>query len=106
MVLLCGALAARHRRRCRAGRMLAAAAMPLLCGALLRTHFDLFPVALVLAALAAPRRDRPRAGFAVLGLAVMTKGFPLVVAPVAIAWLRRRADAVATPGRARSSARR
>ena len=47
--------------------MLAAAAMPLLCGALLRTHFDLFPVALVLGALLLLVRERPRAGFAVLG---------------------------------------
>ena len=76
--------------------MLAAAVMPLLCGALVRTHFDLFPVALVLAALLLLARDRPRAGFAVLGLAVMTKVFPIVVAPVAIAWLvarGRRRDA-------------
>ena len=106
VVLLCGALAragggpaaptpaagAAVSRRA----MLAAAAMPLLCGALLRTHFDLFPVALVLAALLLLARDRPRLGFAVLGLAVMTKAFPIVIAPVAVAWLlvqRRRRDA-------------
>jgi hypothetical protein len=86
-----GALAAPAPRA-----MLAAALMPLLCGALLRTHFDLFPVALVLGALLLLVRDRPRAGFAVLGLAVMTKAFPIVVAPVAIAWLLahgRRRDA-------------
>ncbi|HEX6652925.1 MAG TPA: hypothetical protein VF072_09295 [Thermoleophilaceae bacterium] len=70
--------------------MLAAASMPLLCGAVLRTHFDLFPVALVLAALLLLVRDRPRAGFGVLGVAVMTKVFPIVVAPVAIAWLLAR----------------
>jgi hypothetical protein len=76
--------------------MLAAAVMPVLCGALVRTHFDLFPVALVLAALLLLARDRPRAGFAVLGLAVMTKVFPIVVVPVAVAWLvarGRRRDA-------------
>ena len=89
MVLLCGALA---RDTGGDGRraMLAAAAMPLLCGAVLRTHFDLFPVALVLAALLLLVRDRPRAGFAVLGVAVMTKAFPIVIAPVAIAWLLAR----------------
>jgi Glycosyltransferase family 87 len=70
--------------------MLAAAAMPLVSGALLRTHFDLFPVALVLGALLLLIRDRPRAGFAVLGLGAMTKVFPIVVLPVAIAWLLAR----------------
>ena len=95
VVLLCGALARRTGGDARRA-MLAAAVMPLLCGALVRTHFDLFPVALVLAALLLLARDRPRAGFAVLGLAVMTKVFPIVVAPVAIAWLvarGRRRDA-------------
>ncbi|MET0615134.1 MAG: glycosyltransferase 87 family protein [Thermoleophilaceae bacterium] len=95
VVLLCGALARRTGGDARRA-MLAAAVMALLCGALVRTHFDLFPVALVLAALLLLARDRPRAGFAVLGLAVMTKVFPIVVAPVAIAWLvarGRRRDA-------------
>jgi hypothetical protein len=76
--------------------MLAAATMPLFCGALLRTHFDLFPVALVLGALLLLALDRPRTGFAVLGLAVMTKAFPIVIVAVAIAWLvgrGRRRDA-------------
>jgi len=86
VVLLCGALAARtggNRRRA----LLAAALMPLLCGALVRTHFDLAPVALTLAALLLLCSDRPRAGLAVLGLGAMTKFFPLLIAPVAIAWL-------------------
>ncbi len=96
MVLLCGALAARtggDRRRA----MLTAAAAPLLCGAMLRTHFDLAPVALTLASLLLLCAGRPRTGLAVLGLGVMTKLFPLVAAPVAIGWLlargRRRAAA-------------
>jgi hypothetical protein len=86
VVLLCGALAARtggDRRRA----LLAAALAPVLCGALLRTHFDLAPVALTLAALLLLASDRPRAGLAVLGLGAMTKLFPLLIAPVAIAWL-------------------
>ena len=89
VVLLCGALARTTRGNPKRA-MLAAAVMPLLCGALLRTHFDLFPVALLLGALLLLARDRPRLGFAVLGLAVMTKAFPIVVAPVAIAWLLAR----------------
>jgi Glycosyltransferase family 87 len=91
VVLLCGALARTAAGPGAARRaMLAAAAMPFLCGALVRTHFDLFPVALVLAALLLLARERPRAGFAVLGAAVTTKVFPIVVVPVAVAWLLAR----------------
>ena len=88
VVLLCGALAARTGGR-RTWALLTAAAMPLLLGALVRTHFDLAPVVLMLAALLALLDRRPRLGMAVLGLAAMTKGFPLVAAPVALVWLWR-----------------
>ena len=107
VMVLCGALAARtggDRRRA----LLAAAAMPLLCGAMLRTHFDLAPVALMLLALWLVVAERPRLGLAVLGLAVMTKGFPLVAAPPVLAWLAARdgrrvaLEAGAGAGRARS----
>ncbi len=67
--------------------MLAAAAAPLFTGAMLRTHFDLAPVVLTLGALLLLVSNRPRAGLAVLGAAVMTKGFPVVALPVALAWL-------------------
>jgi hypothetical protein len=95
VVLLCGALAqvtGGSRRRA----MLAAALMPVVCGALLRTHFDLFPVALLLGGLLLLCRDMPRSGLAVLGLGAMTKLFPLVAVPVALVWLvarGRRRDA-------------
>jgi hypothetical protein len=91
VVLLTGALAAftgGDRRRA----MLAIAAVPLLCGALVRTHFDLAPVALTLASLLLLVRDRPRAGLALLGAGAMTKGFPLVAAPVALFWLVARGE--------------
>jgi hypothetical protein len=91
VVLLCGALAERtgaDRRRA----LLAAALMPFACGALVRTHFDLAPVALTLAALLLLCRDRPRAGLALLGAGAMTKGFPLLVVPVALAWLAGRGE--------------
>jgi Glycosyltransferase family 87 len=91
VVLLCGALAARTGGDARRA-LLAAALMPLLCGALVRTHFDLAPVALLLGALLLLLAGRPRSGMAVLGLAAMTKGFPLVAAPVALAWLATRVD--------------
>jgi uncharacterized membrane protein len=98
VVLLCGALAGAGGRRSEpvggapvARRaMVAAALMPLLCGALLRTHFDLFPVALLLAGLLLLARERPRAGLAVLGLGAVMKVFPLVAVPVALAWLLAR----------------
>ena len=64
--------------------------MPLVCGAMLRTHFDLAPIGLTLLALLLVVAGRRRAGLAVLGLAVMTKGFPLVAAPVVLAWLAAR----------------
>ncbi len=86
VVLLCGALArvtGGDPRRA----MFAAALMPLLLGALVRTHFDVFPVAILLGGLLLLCRDRPRAGLAVLGLGAMTKLFPLVAVPVALAWL-------------------
>jgi hypothetical protein len=89
--LLCGALARAtggDERRA----MLAAALMPILLGALVRTHFDLFPVALVLAGLLLLVRDRPRAGLAVLAAGAMMKAFPLVAVPVALAWLLARGD--------------
>jgi hypothetical protein len=91
VVLLCGALARASGGDPRRA-MLAAALMPLLCGALVRTHFDLFPVALLLGGLLLVSRDRPRSGLAVLGLGAMTKLFPLVAVPVALAWLVARGD--------------
>lgn len=83
---LTGAVAARTEGDRRTALVGCSVAL-LLCGALIRTRFDLAPVALVLAALLLLCRDHPRAAFAVLGLGVLTKGFPLVVAPVALAWL-------------------
>jgi Glycosyltransferase family 87 len=91
VVLLCGALAARTGGDARRA-LLAAALLPFLCGAMVRTHFDLAPVALLLGALLLLASGRPRSGMAVLGLAAMTKGFPLVAAPVALAWLAGHAD--------------
>jgi uncharacterized membrane protein len=90
VLLLVRALA----RRTVGDQRLAVAAVsvaPLVTGAMIRNHFDLLPVALVLAALALVLRGRVVAGFAVLGAAAMTKGFPIVVAPVAMAWLGGRA---------------
>jgi hypothetical protein len=72
--------------------VLAVALAPLLTGAMVRTHFDLLPVALALAALVLVVRGQAVAGLAVLGVATMTKGFPIVVAPVVLAWLVARGE--------------
>ena len=89
VVLLCGALAQATGGSPRRA-MLAAALMPVVCGALVRTHFDLFPVALLLGGLLLLCRDMPRSGLAVLGLGAMTKLFPIVAVPVALVWLVAR----------------
>jgi glycosyl transferase family 87 len=60
---------------------------PLLTGAVVRTHFDLVPVALLLGAILVLTRGRPTAGFALLGVGAMTKLFPALLVPVAAAWL-------------------
>jgi hypothetical protein len=77
----------------RAGWAMAAA--PLLAGAVLRTHFDLFAVVLLLAGLALVRTRRTTYGFGLLGLATMTKLFPIVVAGIVAAWLWGRGERAA-----------
>lgn len=67
--------------------MLAIAAAPLLIGAVIRLHVDIVAAALALGGMLAILRGRPAAGLAVVGAGAMTKGFPLVVAPVALAWI-------------------
>lgn len=83
--LLAGALGGR-----RAAWAMAAA--PLVAGAVLRTHFDLFAVAVLLVGLLLVRSRRSTLGFGVLGLATMIKLFPVVVAGVAAAWLWGRGE--------------
>jgi hypothetical protein len=90
-------------------------AQPILVGASLRTHFDALAVALMLAGLALVVADRPETagglasggrhglrilrelrppsaplGMALLGLATMTKLFPVVLVPGVVVWLLAR----------------
>ena len=67
------------------------AVFPLLLGSVVLTRFDLVPIALVVAALAAIVHERDRLGFGLLGAAVAVKLFPGVLVPVALgyAWRRR-----------------
>ncbi len=94
LALLCAglALAALRASRTRVVVALAAIAIfPLLLGSVVLTRFDLWPIALVLAALAALLWERHRLGFGVLGLAVAAKLFPAVLVPLALSlvWHRR-----------------
>jgi uncharacterized membrane protein len=91
LVLLCGALAERTGGDPRRA-MLAIAVAPLLTGAMIRNHFDIAPVVLVCGALLALVAARPRLGFALLGAGAVTKIFPVVVVPVAVAWLLGRGE--------------
>ncbi len=72
------------------------AALPVLAGALVRTHFDLFPTALALVGLALivtnPRRGAVELGFLVLALGTMTKLWPAALAAVAFCWLLGRGE--------------
>jgi uncharacterized membrane protein len=66
------------------------AVAPLVLGALFDTRFDLWPVALTLAALAALLRGRAGMGGLLLGVAVAAKLWPLVLAPIGLAFVWRR----------------
>lgn len=65
---------------------------PLLAGAVLRTHFDLFAVAVLLGALVALQARHTTWAFALFGVAAMVKVFPVVAAGVAACWLWGRGE--------------
>jgi hypothetical protein len=97
---LCGALAivfaglilaALGATRTRVVATLAAIAVfPLLLGSVVLTRFDLWPIALLLGALAALLWERHRLGFGILGLAVAAKLFPAVLVPLALSYVWQR----------------
>jgi hypothetical protein len=75
-----------------AGRaaMWAVAVSPLVLGAMVRTHYDALPAAMVAGALALFARDRTTWAFAALGLGTVTKLVPVLLVPLAVAWLLGR----------------
>lgn len=68
----------------------AVATFPLALGSVVLTRFDLYPAALVAAALAALVHERDRLGFGLLGAAIAVKLYPAVLVPVAAGWVWRR----------------
>ena len=66
------------------------ALFPLLLGSVVLTRFDLFPIALVVAALAALVHERDRLGLGLLGAAIAVKLFPAVLVPLALCYSWRR----------------
>ena len=72
------------------GALALIAAFPLLLGSVVLTRFDLYPAALVAAALAALVHRRDRLGLGLLGAAVAVKLYPAVLVPVALAYVWRR----------------
>lgn len=74
--------------RLRAAAFLAVS--PLLVGSLIFSRFDLWPALLVAAALAALVAGADAAGWALLGIAVAAKLWPLALVPVALVWSLRR----------------
>ena len=68
-----------------------AALSPLLLGPVLLSRFDLWPTAFALAALVAILGDRHWVGFGLLAAATAAKIFPVVLLPIGIVWVWKRA---------------
>ena len=68
-----------------------AAIAPLLLGSVILSRFDLWPAALVAAALAALVSGRLRLGHALLGLGIAAKLYPAVFVPLGVAFVWKRA---------------
>ncbi|HEY4412545.1 MAG TPA: glycosyltransferase 87 family protein [Gaiellaceae bacterium] len=70
--------------------MLLVGASPLLLGNLMLSRFDLWVAALTVGALAALLWERRTTSAVVLAAAIATKLFPVVLAPIGLAWIWRR----------------
>lgn len=63
---------------------------PLALGSVVLTRFDLWPAALVAAAMAALVAGRDRLALGALGLGIAAKVYPLVLLPLSVAWVWKR----------------
>ena len=68
-----------------------AALAPLALGSVILSRYDLWPAAIVVAALAALVAGRVRVGHALLGLGIAAKLYPAVLVPLAVAFAWKRA---------------
>ena len=73
------------------GALAFAALAPLALGSVILSRFDLWPVAIVAAALAALVSGRLRLGHGLLGLGVTAKLYPAIFIPLGIAYVWKRA---------------
>jgi hypothetical protein len=71
--------------------LLFAAVAPLALGSVILSRYDLWPAAIVVAALAALVAGRLRIGHALLGLGIAAKLYPAVFVPLALAFAWKRA---------------
>lgn len=111
LMLLCGAVAAAlvalvltwlgaRPASLVAGTLLAGLA-PLALGPVVLSRFDLWPAVLTVGALAALVADRRRLAFALLGAGIAAKLYPVVLVPLALAYVwRRHGRRAATAGAA------
>ena len=91
IVALAGTLAALNASSRRLyGAVAFAGIAPLLLGPVVLSRFDLWPAALLAAALAAFVSGRETAGWSALAAAVAAKLYPLAVLPLALGWAARR----------------
>lgn len=91
----CGVVLVAVLASLRAAAAAYAAVSPLLVGGLIWSRFDLWPALLVAAAIAALVHDRHRLGWALLGVAVAAKLWPLALVPPLLVWSHRRGRGVA-----------
>jgi hypothetical protein len=73
------------------GALCFAAVAPLLLGSVILSRFDLWPAAICAAALAALVSSRLRLGHALLGLGITAKLFPVVLVPLGVGYVWKRA---------------
>jgi hypothetical protein len=73
-----------------AGALLLAALAPVLLGTVVLTRFDLWPAALIAGALALLLGGRLRLGHVLLGAGIAAKVWPVVLAPLAVAYVWRK----------------